>query len=263
MVITLDGPHTVVEVNGVKVTDYTEGQPVPDRKFDFEPQTPEQLQAATNQLYGGWQSQVAQPIQGLLDPYLKQGPATAQGVASKKSSMFAKSLSAVNLATGGITADTIVWAVIRDRAPIVGKRRKIFALQFLVPGVKLQLGDPLPQPLSALLPRFLRISCSLSIAPDSSTRRHFIGINSAELGGATWSTHSALRIGLSDSAFALSPCWAWRFQRLVKREMPMMVSIRTPSTTSTPRSTPSQFKAMARRSSREILGRWAGSRARW
>jgi hypothetical protein len=38
MFITLDGPHTVVELNGVKVTDYTEGQPVPPRKFDFEPQ---------------------------------------------------------------------------------------------------------------------------------------------------------------------------------------------------------------------------------
>jgi len=38
MLITLDGPRTVVEVNGEKITDYTEGQPVPDRKFDFEPQ---------------------------------------------------------------------------------------------------------------------------------------------------------------------------------------------------------------------------------
>jgi Domain of Unknown Function (DUF1080) len=38
MEITLDGPHTVVNVNGVKVTDYTEGQPVPPRKFNFEPQ---------------------------------------------------------------------------------------------------------------------------------------------------------------------------------------------------------------------------------
>jgi len=38
MEITLDGPHTVVVLNGVKVTDYTEGQPVPDRKFDFEPE---------------------------------------------------------------------------------------------------------------------------------------------------------------------------------------------------------------------------------
>lgn len=38
MEITLDGPRTVVFVNGVKVTDYTEGQPVPARKFDFEPQ---------------------------------------------------------------------------------------------------------------------------------------------------------------------------------------------------------------------------------
>ena len=38
MVITLDGPHTIVVVNDVKVTDYTEGQPVPARKFDFEPQ---------------------------------------------------------------------------------------------------------------------------------------------------------------------------------------------------------------------------------
>jgi hypothetical protein len=38
MEITLDGPHTTVVLNGIKVTDYTEGQPVPDRKFDFEPQ---------------------------------------------------------------------------------------------------------------------------------------------------------------------------------------------------------------------------------
>jgi hypothetical protein len=38
MIITLDGPRTVVELNGEKVTDYTEGQPVPERKYDFEPQ---------------------------------------------------------------------------------------------------------------------------------------------------------------------------------------------------------------------------------
>jgi len=38
MEITLDGPHTVVVLNGVKVTDYTEGQPVPEKKFDFEPE---------------------------------------------------------------------------------------------------------------------------------------------------------------------------------------------------------------------------------
>ena len=38
MEITLDGPRTIVYVNGQKVTDYTEGQPVPARKFDFEPQ---------------------------------------------------------------------------------------------------------------------------------------------------------------------------------------------------------------------------------
>jgi hypothetical protein len=37
MEITLDGPRTIVVLNGVKVTDYTEGQPVPPRKFDFEP----------------------------------------------------------------------------------------------------------------------------------------------------------------------------------------------------------------------------------
>lgn len=37
MEITLDGPRTIVFVNGEKVTDYTEGDPVPERKFDFEP----------------------------------------------------------------------------------------------------------------------------------------------------------------------------------------------------------------------------------
>ncbi|PYX02564.1 MAG: DUF1080 domain-containing protein, partial [Acidobacteria bacterium] len=38
MEITLDGPHTIVSVNGVKVTAYTEGDPVPPMKYDFEPQ---------------------------------------------------------------------------------------------------------------------------------------------------------------------------------------------------------------------------------
>jgi 3-keto-disaccharide hydrolase len=38
MEITLDGPHTIVTVNGVKVTDFTEGDSVPEKKFDFEPE---------------------------------------------------------------------------------------------------------------------------------------------------------------------------------------------------------------------------------
>lgn len=38
MEITLEGPRTIVVLNGVKVTDYTEGQPVPGKKFDFEPE---------------------------------------------------------------------------------------------------------------------------------------------------------------------------------------------------------------------------------
>lgn len=37
MEITIDGPHTVVTLNGSKVTDYMEGDPTPPRKFDFEP----------------------------------------------------------------------------------------------------------------------------------------------------------------------------------------------------------------------------------
>ncbi len=37
MEITLNGPRTIVFVNGVKVTDFMEGQPVPAKKFDFEP----------------------------------------------------------------------------------------------------------------------------------------------------------------------------------------------------------------------------------
>ena len=37
MEITVEGPHTLVYVNGEKVTDYNEGEPVPERKFDFEP----------------------------------------------------------------------------------------------------------------------------------------------------------------------------------------------------------------------------------
>lgn len=36
--ITLDGPRTIVYLNGIKVTDFTEGDSVPPRKFDFEPQ---------------------------------------------------------------------------------------------------------------------------------------------------------------------------------------------------------------------------------
>jgi hypothetical protein len=37
MEITLKGPQTIVYLNGTKVTEYKEGDPVPDRKFDFEP----------------------------------------------------------------------------------------------------------------------------------------------------------------------------------------------------------------------------------
>ena len=37
MEITLDGLRTLVKVNDQLVTDYTEGQPTPERKFDFEP----------------------------------------------------------------------------------------------------------------------------------------------------------------------------------------------------------------------------------
>ena len=35
--ITLDGPRTIVYLNGVKVTDYTDGDPSPPRTWDFEP----------------------------------------------------------------------------------------------------------------------------------------------------------------------------------------------------------------------------------
>jgi hypothetical protein len=38
MEITLDGPHTVVTVNGLTVTDYTEGDAVPPKKVDSEPE---------------------------------------------------------------------------------------------------------------------------------------------------------------------------------------------------------------------------------
>ncbi|PYX79516.1 MAG: DUF1080 domain-containing protein [Acidobacteria bacterium] len=38
MEITLDGPRTIVFLNGVRVTDYTEGDPVPPKKFNFEPE---------------------------------------------------------------------------------------------------------------------------------------------------------------------------------------------------------------------------------
>jgi len=38
MEITLDGPRTVDVLNGVKVVDYKEGDPVPERKRDFVPQ---------------------------------------------------------------------------------------------------------------------------------------------------------------------------------------------------------------------------------
>ncbi len=37
MEITLDGPETIVFLNDVKVTDFKEGDPVPAKKFDFEP----------------------------------------------------------------------------------------------------------------------------------------------------------------------------------------------------------------------------------
>ncbi|HEX4751155.1 MAG TPA: DUF1080 domain-containing protein [Bryobacteraceae bacterium] len=38
MDITLDGPRTIVTVNGVKVTDYTEGEAVPPKARSYEPE---------------------------------------------------------------------------------------------------------------------------------------------------------------------------------------------------------------------------------
>jgi hypothetical protein len=38
MEITLDGDRTIVEVNGVLVTDFTEGDEVPPRAYDYEPE---------------------------------------------------------------------------------------------------------------------------------------------------------------------------------------------------------------------------------
>ena len=38
MDITLDGPRTIVVLNGKKVVDFKEGDPVPAKKFDFEPE---------------------------------------------------------------------------------------------------------------------------------------------------------------------------------------------------------------------------------
>jgi hypothetical protein len=37
MEITLAGPRTIIFVNGVKVTEYSEGQPTPPKKHDYEP----------------------------------------------------------------------------------------------------------------------------------------------------------------------------------------------------------------------------------
>lgn len=37
MEITLDGNRTIVHVNGILVTDYKEGDPVPAKEFDYEP----------------------------------------------------------------------------------------------------------------------------------------------------------------------------------------------------------------------------------
>ena len=37
MLIRIEGPRTQVFVNEVRVTDYTEGQPVPDKKLSYEP----------------------------------------------------------------------------------------------------------------------------------------------------------------------------------------------------------------------------------
>jgi len=43
--------------------------------------TPEQQNAITQSLYGGYQQNVIDPVSGLLQPYVGQGPATAQQVA--------------------------------------------------------------------------------------------------------------------------------------------------------------------------------------
>ena len=37
MEITIDGPHTAIVLNGITVTDYVEGQPVPPKPHNYEP----------------------------------------------------------------------------------------------------------------------------------------------------------------------------------------------------------------------------------
>jgi len=59
------------------------------------PQTADQLQALTDQLYGGYQSGVISPVQGLLSPYLGQGPATAGQVAGNALTIMSPFSSAV------------------------------------------------------------------------------------------------------------------------------------------------------------------------
>ena len=56
--ITLDGPHTAVTVNGVKVTDYSEGQPIPPKKHDWEPDR----EPRPNQGYIGLQNHSDQDV---------------------------------------------------------------------------------------------------------------------------------------------------------------------------------------------------------
>ncbi|MFN4764047.1 family 16 glycoside hydrolase [Gillisia sp. Q332] len=38
MVITLDGNRTLVHINGILVTDFTEGDPVPEKVKSYEPE---------------------------------------------------------------------------------------------------------------------------------------------------------------------------------------------------------------------------------
>lgn len=105
--ITLDGPRTVVFVNGVKVTDYSEGQPVPPKVHTWEPDRGPRAAEG----YIGLQNHSDKDVVWFKEVSVRplSPPGTAQEVEKLEAQRFDAMLKGDTAALGALLADDLVY----------------------------------------------------------------------------------------------------------------------------------------------------------
>ena len=112
MEITVDGPHTVVVVNGAKVTDYTEGQPVPPKVETWEPDRGPRAFEGYIGLQNHSDKDVVWFKEVSIRPLAREagpGPAAAPDVQKLEAERFAAMIRGDAAALDGLLADDLVY----------------------------------------------------------------------------------------------------------------------------------------------------------